>query len=82
MRHALLLLPAGRLARADGEADGFIQTGSERSVSVNVWAPDGTTGMQAGTSRQVLAYAQMNTWEVWTGSPSGTIQIRIRSRLP
>ncbi len=48
---SMLLLPAARLARADGEG-GFTLTGTESSVAVNVWAPEGTSGMQQGDTRQ------------------------------
>ena len=85
MRHAwllhawlifsLLFLPAARLARADG-GDGFTKTSSESSVSVNVWASEGTSGMSAGDSRQVIANAQLNTWEVWNNSETGAFEIR------
>ena len=71
---SLLLLPAGRLVRAD--EDPFNYTGTESSLAISVSAPQGATGMQPGESRQVIANVMFNTWEVWTDSVSGAIQIR------
>lgn len=78
---AFLLLPmGGRLARAEEEE--FILRAMESSVTVNVWAPEGTEAMEPGTSRQVIASVQFNTWEVWTGSLSGTTEIRYAMSTP
>ena len=79
---SLLLLPAGRLARADGEGDVFTQTGTESLISVSVSAPEGTIGLMPGTTRQVIVNAQQTTWEVWTGYPSGTIETRNSQKSP
>ena len=78
---SLLLLPAGRLARADG-GDGFTLASSESSVAVSAWAPQGTSGMQTGEARQVITSAQMNTWEVWTNSETGATEIRNALTVP
>lgn len=77
---ALLLLPVGRLARAD--EDVFEYTRSESSVSVTVSAPDGTTGMTRGSSRPVTVNVQQNTWEVWTGVPHGATRIQNYQTMP
>jgi hypothetical protein len=71
----LILMPFGRQGRAD-EEDVFTQTGEESQVVVGVWAPAGTSGLVPGAERQVLISVQRHTWEVWTGSVSGTIQLR------
>jgi len=43
---------------------------------MDVSAPAGTTGMLPGDTRVVAVNVQQSTWEVWTGLPSGTIEIR------
>ena len=52
-------------------------TSTESSVSVSAWAPSGTSGMQTGETRQVLTYAELNTWEVWTNSDTNATQVSI-----
>ena len=74
-------MPAGRLARADGEEDDFTQTGAESMVVMSASAPDGTTGMQPGTARLVRAHVEYQTWEVWT-NPSGAVDIREFHSVP
>jgi hypothetical protein len=78
---SLLLLPAGRLARADGEGE-FTLTGTQGSVAISVSAPQGTSGMQPGDTRQIIANAQVNTWEVWTNSETGATEIRNPLTVP
>ncbi len=78
---SLLLLPVGRLARADG-GSGFTLTGTESTVSVSVWASEGMMGMESDSSRQVIANVQLNTWEVWTDAASGISEIRNPLRTP
>lgn len=74
---SLLLLPAGRQARADGD-DGstWTQTSTESSVTVSASAPEGTSGMTVGDTRQVIVNAQLSTWEVWTNGETGATEIR------
>ena len=78
---SLLLLPAGRLIRAD-EGDGFTYTSTQSSVAVSAWAPSGTTGMQEGDTRQVLTYSEINTWEIWTNSDTGATEVRNPLTVP
>ena len=72
---AMLILPAGRIARADGEdgggdggdgGDGFDSYVTESSVMVNVSVVGGTAGMQPGESRQLAVSVVYSSWEVWT----------------
>lgn len=81
---SLLLMPAGRRAAHAADDDAFTLTSTESAVSVSVYASEGTSGMQQGESRQVIANVQLNTWEVWTNSVSGTSEIRnsVTSPMP
>ncbi len=77
---ALLFPPMSVRTLADEEE--FTPTGTESLVTIDLAASEGTTGLEVGSSRQVSAHVEQATWEVWTGSITGTIQIRNYQTTP